>query len=161
MSPSAVSWRWKRKSGPTDVNASIQPSLQNPLWSSFEKSEEVPVDGVKSVSHAILDLELLIGRASRFLRVNYGDHVHLWRRGPGWRIHGSVEDTKLSTNKQHSLSLPLRLESPQFRNPETDGWAEDVQPNTRLFCTNAIFSSYNDIPMSSTFREIFSLEGMK
>jgi hypothetical protein len=22
----------------------------------------------------------------------------------GWRIHGSVEDTKLSTNKQHSLS---------------------------------------------------------
>ena len=25
------------------------------------------------------------------------------RRGPGWRIHGSVEDTKLSTNKQHSL----------------------------------------------------------
>jgi hypothetical protein len=26
------------------------------------------------------------------------------RRGPGWRIHGSVEDTKLSTNKQHSLS---------------------------------------------------------
>ena len=29
------------------------------------------------------------------------------RRGPGWRIHGSVEDTKLSTNKQHSLSHPL------------------------------------------------------
>ena len=26
------------------------------------------------------------------------------RRGPGWRIHGSVEDTKLSTNKQHTLS---------------------------------------------------------
>ncbi len=25
-------------------------------------------------------------------------------RGPGWRIHGGVEDTKLSTNKQHSLS---------------------------------------------------------
>jgi hypothetical protein len=25
------------------------------------------------------------------------------RRGPGWRIHGSVEDTKLSTNEQHSL----------------------------------------------------------
>ena len=24
-------------------------------------------------------------------------------RGLGWRIHGSVEDTKLSTNKQHSL----------------------------------------------------------
>jgi len=26
------------------------------------------------------------------------------RPGPGWRIHGSVEDTKLSTNKQHTLS---------------------------------------------------------
>ena len=26
-------------------------------------------------------------------------------RGPGWRMHGSVEDTKLSTNKQLSLSL--------------------------------------------------------
>ena len=25
-------------------------------------------------------------------------------RTEGWRIHGSVEDTKLSTNKQHSLS---------------------------------------------------------
>ena len=27
------------------------------------------------------------------------------RRGPGWRIHGSVENTKLSTNKQHSLRV--------------------------------------------------------
>jgi hypothetical protein len=27
-------------------------------------------------------------------------------RGLGRRIHGSVEDTKLSTNKQHSLSDP-------------------------------------------------------
>ena len=26
-------------------------------------------------------------------------------RSLGWRMHGSVEDTKLSTNKQHSLSL--------------------------------------------------------
>jgi hypothetical protein len=29
------------------------------------------------------------------------------RLGPGWRIHGSVEDTKLSTNKQHTLSQLL------------------------------------------------------
>jgi len=29
-------------------------------------------------------------------------------RGLGWRIHESVEDTKLSTNKQHSLSQDLR-----------------------------------------------------
>ena len=28
-------------------------------------------------------------------------------RGLGWRIHGSVEDTKLSTNKQHSISTVL------------------------------------------------------
>ena len=28
-------------------------------------------------------------------------------RGLGWRIHESVEDTKLSTNKQHTLSLAL------------------------------------------------------
>ena len=32
-------------------------------------------------------------------------------RGLGWRIHESVEDTKLSTNKQHSLSL-LRTHKP-------------------------------------------------
>ena len=28
-------------------------------------------------------------------------------RGLGWRIHESVEDTKLSTNKQHTLSPSL------------------------------------------------------
>ena len=34
------------------------------------------------------------------------------RRGPGWRIPGGVEDTKLSTNKQHTLSLsPWRCTS--------------------------------------------------
>jgi len=27
------------------------------------------------------------------------------RSGLGWKIHESVEDTKLSTNKQHTLSL--------------------------------------------------------
>ena len=30
-------------------------------------------------------------------------------RGLGWRMHESVEDTKLSTNKQHSLSLVAAL----------------------------------------------------
>jgi hypothetical protein len=30
-------------------------------------------------------------------------------RSLGWRIHGSVEDTKLSTNKQHSLSRRGRI----------------------------------------------------
>ena len=31
------------------------------------------------------------------------------RRGLGWQIHGSVEDTKLSTNKQHTLSQDALL----------------------------------------------------
>ncbi len=31
--------------------------------------------------------------------------VYYLSRGLGWRIHESVEDTKLSTNKQHTLSL--------------------------------------------------------
>jgi hypothetical protein len=45
-------------------------------------------------------------------------------RGPGWRIHGGVEDTKLSTNKQHTLS-PIRgpaerksAHQIQMRNPD-------------------------------------------
>jgi hypothetical protein len=37
------------------------------------------------------------------------------RRGPGWRIHGSVEDTKLSTNKQHSLCELGALYAGQMR----------------------------------------------
>ena len=35
-------------------------------------------------------------------------------RGPGWRIHGSVEDTKLSTNKQHSLSCLPAVRTVRF-----------------------------------------------
>ena len=39
-------------------------------------------------------------------------------RGLGWRVHGSVEDTKLSTNKQHSLSfLVLAPNCPHFSVP--------------------------------------------
>ena len=34
-------------------------------------------------------------------------------RGLGWRIHESVEDTKLSTNKQHTLSLDRYMERGQ------------------------------------------------
>jgi hypothetical protein len=30
---------------------------------------------------------------------------HTRIRSPGWRIHGGVEDTKLNTNKQHSLEF--------------------------------------------------------
>ena len=28
-------------------------------------------------------------------------------RSPGWRIYGGVEDTKFSTNKQHTLSIVM------------------------------------------------------
>jgi hypothetical protein len=35
--------------------------------------------------------------------------IHTHSRGLGWRIHGSVEDTKLSTNKQHTHTLSLSL----------------------------------------------------
>jgi len=38
-------------------------------------------------------------------------------RGLGWRIHGSVEDTKLSTNKQHSLSYHHAFASPFLISP--------------------------------------------
>jgi hypothetical protein len=31
--------------------------------------------------------------------------MYTWSRGLGRRIHGSVEDTKLSTNKQHTLCV--------------------------------------------------------
>jgi len=37
-----------------------------------------------------------------------GEVVYTIARGPGWRIHGGVEDTKFSTNKQHSLSRRFR-----------------------------------------------------
>ena len=36
-------------------------------------------------------------------------------RGLGWRIHESVEDTKLSTNKRHTLSLCPAI--PDWENP--------------------------------------------
>jgi len=39
------------------------------------------------------------------------------RRGLGWRMHESVEDTKLSTNKQHSLALSKQLAA---REPQQD-----------------------------------------
>ena len=40
-------------------------------------------------------------------------------RGLGWRIHESVEDTKLSTNKQHTLSSVLLMSRPFLSIPLT------------------------------------------
>ena len=66
---------------------------------------------------------------------NTSSDPRLWKRGPlslnplrlgpGWRIHGSVENTKLSTNKQHSplpdtsIASPLATPSKDIRNPHT------------------------------------------
>jgi len=36
-------------------------------------------------------------------------------RGLGWRIHESVEDTKLSTNKQHTLSSACLLDMKKIK----------------------------------------------
>jgi hypothetical protein len=47
----------------------------------------------------------LIARNSRQTTITY--QPRSMRTTIGWRIHASVEDTKLSTNKQHSLSLAL------------------------------------------------------
>ena len=43
--------------------------------------------------------------------------------GPGWRIHGSVEDTKSSTNKQHTLSLSSKSRATSLRSSRlTRAW---------------------------------------
>ena len=62
------------------------------------------------------------GLSTRLGLCNYGGLIDT-SRCLGWRIHGSVEDTKLSTNKQHSLSrfllmLKESLKAPLF----TDGF---------------------------------------
>jgi len=46
-------------------------------------------------------------------------------RGLGWRIHGSVEDTKLSTNKQPSLS---QVGAAETRTP----YRGDQEPGTTI-----------------------------
>ncbi len=45
-------------------------------------------------------------------------------RGLGWRIHESVEDTKLSTNKQHTLSKALLQAEIQSSKNQLDSMAK-------------------------------------
>ena len=68
--------------------------------------------GTRRSENAKVSEEALLTRSSK-AKKSMNACVHTYtksqtpstrRRGPGWRIHGSVEDTKLSTNKQHSLS---------------------------------------------------------
>jgi hypothetical protein len=53
----------------------------------------------------------------------------------GWRIHGSVEDTKLSTNKQHSLSY-------------TPPRSEERKKTKKTFLIEHINHSYSRLEMS-------------
>jgi len=57
------------------------------------------------------------------------------RRGPGWRIHGSVEDTKLSTNKQHTLSQESRDHAKGASPPSPRPFTQKHTPPART-CTH-------------------------
>ena len=69
-------------------------------------------EGTRRSEKAKVSEEALLTRSSKAKKpMNACGHTYTKsqtpssrRRGPGWRIHGSVEDTKLSTNKQHTLS---------------------------------------------------------
>ena len=69
-------------------------------------------EGTRRSEKAKVSEEALLTRSSKAMKpMNACGHTYTKsqtpstrRRGPGWRIHGSVEDTKSSTNKQHSLS---------------------------------------------------------
>jgi hypothetical protein len=52
----------------------------------------------------------------------------------GWRIHGSVEDTKLSTNKQHTLS--------QRQNQDQHANGKEGNFNSRQ-----VIHQYNNTPL--------------
>jgi hypothetical protein len=53
-------------------------------------------------------------------------------RGLGRRIHGSVEDTKLSTNKQHTLSLTLSRPSRREWQMQASSLDGEAQSQARL-----------------------------
>jgi hypothetical protein len=99
-----------------------------------------PAPGAPSPGDSVLGaIEDSISQCT-FLQMTYTS------RGLGRRIHGSVEDTKLSTNKQQSLSLsaenphadgsaapgarPPRHSDPHVTSPAptTTGWLEDKCP---------------------------------
>jgi hypothetical protein len=95
--------------------------------------------GTRRSEKAKVSEEALLTRSSEAKKpMNACVHTHTnsqtpstRRRGPGWRIHGGVEDTKLSTNKQHSLSKvtrglhPTPPSNPRVRTPASPtGWAE-------------------------------------
>ena len=53
----------------------------------------------------VTDVNVLTKSIKTNIKNTFGGNVRVQKDDLGWRMHGSVEDTKLSTNKQHSLSL--------------------------------------------------------
>ena len=66
-------------------------------------------------------------------------------RGLGWRIHESVEDTKLSTNKQHTLSLMIF--------GKTVSELSDTQSVDRSQTTSFLFQFTEDTPNRDRFKK--------
>ena len=60
-------------------------------------------------------------------------------RGLGWRIHESVEDTKLSTHKQHSLSVSSSFPI-KFCSFVVSGY-QDINKNCTVQCSGLSWSS--------------------
>ena len=65
-------------------------------------------------------------------------------RGLGWRIHESVEDTKLSTNKQHSLSPKAMSSTSKPPYPIPCALAAVLLPGSRAFGCRARKGWFSD-----------------
>ena len=95
-------------------------------------------DGVKHVTawSKALRSAMLTGCAEYQMQSALNRAVDNWikiRRGLGRRIHGSVEDTKLSTNKQHSLSFMSSTNSglQRIQQAANTGAQSDLMDSTR------------------------------
>jgi len=73
-------------------------------------------------------------------------------RGLGWRIHESVEDTKLSTNKQHTLPSIL----PFVVRPMNPSRAPQPPPDSVLTEISLHFAS----PRRRGYRELYKMRPM-
>jgi hypothetical protein len=90
----------------------VEDGLRMERRRSARESRESLRQGTRRSEKAKVSEEALLTRGSKAKKpMNACVHTYTKsqtpstrRRGPGWRIHGSVEDTKLSTNKQHTLS---------------------------------------------------------
>ena len=93
----------------TDVLVGVatptQLSCRGHTHGSLEIPEETTVQSERSPAGAYLVLADANGTFNSSIEgMCVFRSVPIMSRGLGWRIHESVEDTKLSTNKQHSLS---------------------------------------------------------